>query len=773
MSEHADFRAEAIRFIEANAPKALWKTATSPFQGHWGGRDAGYSSPAHVAWFEAALVRGWTAPTWPKPYGGGGLSRKQGQILTEELNKRGIPRPLVGFGLSMIGPIILAYATEAQKVFHLTAIAEGRTRWCQGYSEPGAGSDLAGLGCRAELDGDHFVVNGQKIWTSFADKADWIFCLVRTAPTKHSGITFLLIDMATPGIEVRPIELISGNSPFCETFLTDVRVPAENVVGEINAGWGVARALLGHERDSIGEAIINGGSRPPVLANFSLRDHAIDLIGTDDSGRLLDPMLRSAVADHEITRQVGRLTLKRIRDTLQSGGRPGPETSIVKVFGTELNQERWALAQRILGLEGLYWESEDPTNHALARTWLRSRGNTIEGGTSEVQLNIIATKVLGLPRLSSSGKVAPGGVAVTESLALLSEEQEMIRSSATEFAAAQAPIARFREMRSRGEGFDAGLWSEMVELGWSALLMSEDSGGFGMGMAEQILVCEALGRTLAPSPLLSVVLSASVLTDADALAEVAGGAVIALADHEPRWRRGAKQTTAEPVDGKPADGGFRLTGVKSAVLDAAAASAFLVSATGPDGAALLVRIEAKSPGVVVSAESRLDGRDSGRLTLSGAVGVAVSSAGLEAARDRATVALCAEMLGAMSAIFGQTLDYLKTRQQFGRPIGSFQALQHRAARLYIDIELCRAAVHAAATTADTDPDQLSLMATMAKVRCSEVFEHVCLEAIQLHGGIGMTEEHDAGLYLKRARVAAATFGTADWHRDRWARLRGY
>ncbi|MFT5685755.1 MAG: acyl-CoA dehydrogenase [Myxococcota bacterium] len=764
----SDFRAEVVAFIEAHAPRELWGTATSPFQGHWGGSDSGYSSPAHVVWFEAALERGWTAPTWPRAYGGGGLSREEGAILIAELNRLGIPRPLVGFGLSMIGPIILSYGTEAQKKLHLTAIARGEVRWCQGYSEPGAGSDLAALACRAERDGDHFVVNGQKIWTSFADKADWIFCLVRTAPVKHSGITFLLIDMATPGIEVRPIELISGNSPFCETFITDVRVPAENVVGEINAGWAIARALLGHERDSIGEAIINGGSRPPVLANFSLRDHAIDLIGRDATGKLADPILRAAVADHEIVRQVGRLTLGRIRDTLGRGGRPGPETSIVKVFGTELNQDRWALAQRILGLEGLYWTNDDPTNHALARTWLRARGNTIEGGTSEVQLNIIATAVLGLPRLSSSGKVTPAGNAPSAA-SLLTDEQAMISDAARDFLANHAPISRARAMRDAATPFDPALWAQMVELGWSALLIDEEADGFGLGMAELALVCEHLGTHLTPSPLLSTVIAAHVFADEpESLTAIAGGAVFALADHEPRARGGVRRTAAEVVEG-----GVRVVGVKSAVLDAAAASSFLVTAVGADGAAVLALVAADAEGVTVTAERRLDGRDSGRVEFSGAVGRVLDAARLPAAIDRATIALCAEMLGSMQSIFASTLDYLKTRQQFNRPIGSFQALQHRAARLYIDIELCRAAVGAAAVAADGDGENLAAMASMAKVQCSEVFEHTALEAIQLHGGIGMTDEHDAGLFLKRARVAAATFGTADVHRDRWAVIRGY
>lgn len=403
MSDLDTFRTEIRDWINTHAPQSLWGTAISPFEGYWGGQDGAFSSEDEQRWFEAALKRGLTAPTWPSQYGGAGLSREQGRVFSEELNRHRIPLPLAGFGLTMLGPILLEYGSPEQQQQHLPPIISGQIRWCQGYSEPDAGSDLASLRTAAIRDGDHYIVNGQKIWTSFADKADWIFCLVRTSTEgrKHAGISFLLIDMRRPGVSVRPIALISGSSPFCETFFTDARVPVANRIGEEGGGWRIARSLLGHERDMIGEAIINGGTRPKVLTDYALREHALATIGRDEAGRLADPIVRDQIARNEMDREVGRLTLHRIRASLRAGGKPGPETSIVKVFGTELNQNRWQLATEIMGEEGLYWSAHAHVSdemEQLTRTWLRSRGNSIEGGSSEIQLNIIATRVLGLPR---------------------------------------------------------------------------------------------------------------------------------------------------------------------------------------------------------------------------------------------------------------------------------------------------------------------------------------------------------------------------------------
>jgi alkylation response protein AidB-like acyl-CoA dehydrogenase len=401
MADLEAFRGEVQRWLAANAPAALrGLVITGEGDGNWGGRRATYDPPAMKDWLQAMASRGWTAPTWPREYGGGGLSGDEARVLRQELAAQKLPPPLIGFGLEMIGPTLLRYGSEAQKRQHIPAIVKGEIRWCQGYSEPDSGSDLASLQTRAERQGDHFVINGTKVWTSYGDLSDWIFALVRTDPKvkKQDGISFLLIDMATPGVSVRPIKLISGKSPFCETRFDDVRVPVANVIGEINGGWSVAKALLGFERnmiaDTFGASRAGGKERSGSrLANLA-RQH-----GLGGEGALTDPVLRDEIAKSEMDERAFALTIQRSRDAAKAGHQPGPESSIFKLYGTELNKRRTELSVRIAGPQGLGWEGPgyDDDELNLTRQWLRARGNSIEGGTSEVQLNIIAKRVLGLP----------------------------------------------------------------------------------------------------------------------------------------------------------------------------------------------------------------------------------------------------------------------------------------------------------------------------------------------------------------------------------------
>ena len=393
MADLETFRAETRRWLEANAPASMRTPPTDLDEFCWGGRKTRY--PADVQrWLDVMAERGWTAPTWPREYGGGGLSKQEAKVLAEEMAKLHLRPPLTGFGLSMIGPLLLQEGSEAQRREHIPRIVRGAIRWCQGYSEPGAGSDLASLQTKAVRDGDHFVLNGQKVWTSYGDRSDWMFILVRTdfEAAKHAGISFLLMDMETPGITVRPVRLISGSSPFCETFLSDVRVPVGNVVGKVNGGWLLAKALLGHERTMIADV-------------FKERDDKQRLVGLarrylgEENGRVTDLVVRDRIAQVEMDQACLDLTLARARANQKAGHRPGPESSIFKYYGTELNQRRRALMIEILGPQALGWEGPGFADEELriTRDWLRSRGNTIEGGTSEIQLNIIAKRVLGLP----------------------------------------------------------------------------------------------------------------------------------------------------------------------------------------------------------------------------------------------------------------------------------------------------------------------------------------------------------------------------------------
>jgi acyl-CoA dehydrogenase len=335
-------------------------------------------------------ARGWTTPEWPKAYGGGGLSREEAKILRAEMRALRCRSPLDSFGIWMLGPALLKYGTEAQKQHYLPQIVRGEIRWCQGYSEPNSGSDLASLATRAEDKGDHFLVNGQKVWTSYADKADWIFCLVRTNPSapKHQGISFVLFDMETPGVSTKPILLISGKSPFCETFFDNVRVPKENVVGEIDKGWDVAKYLLGHEREMI--------SGLGLVAGRPLGQIAADNLGTRD-GLLADTCLRVDIARLEIDAHAFQLALERVGDMAKARQGHPAIPSMLKYYGAELNKRRHELAMVAGGADALEWESERSRGGDAARNWLRTKGNSIEGGTSEVQLNIIAKRILELP----------------------------------------------------------------------------------------------------------------------------------------------------------------------------------------------------------------------------------------------------------------------------------------------------------------------------------------------------------------------------------------
>ncbi len=392
MSELEAFREDTRRWLTEHAPPSMRTPPRSADDVCWGGRKGTYPDDVRQ-WLAIMAERGWTAPTWPREYGGGGLSKEEAKVLAEEMAKQRLRPPLIGFGLEMIGPLLLQVGGEEQKREHVPRIVRGEVRWCQGYSEPGAGSDLAGLQTRAVHDGDDYVLNGQKVWTSYGDKADWMFLLVRTDTThKHGGITFLLMDMETPGVQVRPILLISGASPFCETFISDVRVPRRNVVGQENGGWNIAKMLLRFERNMIADAFKARDDRSRLLTM------ARRYLPTE-GGRLLDPILRDRLTQVEMDQQCLDVTLSRSRDRLKAGQPPGPEASIFKLYGTELNQRRRELMVAIAGPQALGWEGAGFSEEELqlTRDWLRSRGNTIEGGTSEIQLNIIAKNVLGLP----------------------------------------------------------------------------------------------------------------------------------------------------------------------------------------------------------------------------------------------------------------------------------------------------------------------------------------------------------------------------------------
>ncbi|MCI5044621.1 MAG: acyl-CoA dehydrogenase family protein [Aquisalinus sp.] len=381
------FREETRAWLEENCPEEMRTPMSVDKNACWGGKKFKFESDAQKLWLDRMAERGWTVPEWPKEYGGGGLSKAEAKVLAAEMKRIKARPPLVSFGIWMLGPALLKYGTEEQKQRHIPQIVRGEIRWAQGYSEPNSGSDLASLQTKCEDKGDHYLINGQKVWTSYADEADWIFVLVRTDPQakKHEGISFILVDMDQPGVTTKPIKLISGKSPFCETFFDDAKADKDEIVGGLNKGWTVAKYLLTHEREMI-SGMGSGSMRP-------IGDIAAQQIGLDEHGKLADPILRADVARMEIDGLAFMATMERFKDEAKAGQGTGANSSMLKYYGTELNKKRLELMMDSAGSDGLEWGAEED----VAAQWLRTKANSIEGGTSEVQLNVISKRILELP----------------------------------------------------------------------------------------------------------------------------------------------------------------------------------------------------------------------------------------------------------------------------------------------------------------------------------------------------------------------------------------
>jgi alkylation response protein AidB-like acyl-CoA dehydrogenase len=388
------FRAEARDWLEANYPRSLRDDPEAGARAMTGGfKPTGDA----LVWKQRMAEKGWGTPTWPKEYGAGGLSAQEARVLQQEMDAIGAYNPMVGMGLSMFGPTLLEYGTEDQKRRHIPPIVRGELRWCQGYSEPGAGSDLASLQTKCVDAGDHWEVTGSKIWTSGAQWADWCFCLVRTDTSKkHEGISFVLIDMHQPGVETRPIRLIAGSSPFCETFFTNARVEKNDMVGPLNGGWTIGKRLLQHERSGQGGGRMTAGVKPSALAR--------KYVGLDEKGRIADPDLRMRIARNEMDARAHALTVARAAAEAKGNVNPSATTSVMKNSSTWIGQTRAELLIEIMGHQGLGWAGEAFGKDELeaVRAWLSGKAWTIFGGSQEVQNNIVSKRILGLPDTTAS-----------------------------------------------------------------------------------------------------------------------------------------------------------------------------------------------------------------------------------------------------------------------------------------------------------------------------------------------------------------------------------
>jgi len=389
--ELEDFRVVARTWLEENFPASLKGKAALAMAMMEGLKPEGDL----LLWKQRIGAKGWGTPTWPKEYGGGGLTPMQARVLQQEMVKAGAFNPLTfGMGVTMIGPTILDYGTEAQKQKHIPPIVRGDVRWCVGYSEPNAGSDLASLQMKAEDAGDHWKINGQKTWTSGAQWSQWCGALVRTDFTakKHDGISFMLIDMNQAAIEPRPIALIAGASPFCETFFTDARAEKDGLLGELNRGWTVGKRLLQHERAS--QTGAPSGARATPLQDIAKR-----YVGEDAEGRLADSDLRTRLTRHLMDAKVHGLTLARAAAESKGASGATNAASVLKNSATNVAQTRAELTLEIMGAQGLGWDGASFTKEEIeaVRGWLSGKAMSIYGGSVEIQNNIISKRILGLP----------------------------------------------------------------------------------------------------------------------------------------------------------------------------------------------------------------------------------------------------------------------------------------------------------------------------------------------------------------------------------------
>ncbi len=389
----ASFRLQTRAWLQANCPAGARGHGPVP----WGSSKVALEPDARL-WLERMAERGWTVPTWPREYGGAELTRDEYTILIEELRRIGARTPLTGRGVNYIGPTILELGTDDQKGRWLPGIARGQGGWAMGYSEPGAGSDLASLGLRAVRDGDHYILNGRKTWTSDAMESDYIFVLARTDPDlpKHQGISLILVDMDQPGVQVRPIRLISGASPFNETLFEDAVASAADVIGGVNRGWTVGKRLLQFERST--HAGINISGSQGGRAAVSRLPGRVKQYAATSGDRIVDPALRARLVRHEQNVHAQRLTQRRTIEELQARA-PGFASSAVKLTGALNEQEANEILLSALGTRGVGWDGDGFAANEIeaTRDWLRQKALTIAGGTKEVQLNIVAKRVLGLP----------------------------------------------------------------------------------------------------------------------------------------------------------------------------------------------------------------------------------------------------------------------------------------------------------------------------------------------------------------------------------------
>jgi acyl-CoA dehydrogenase len=711
------------------------------------------------AWHAELVDHGLAAPGWPREVGGLDLplaDQLDYYRMTTDAGAPPHPCPLS----FIVAPTLIAHGTKKQKDRFLTPLLRADEFWCQGFSEPGAGSDLASLSTRAVRDGEVYRVTGQKVWTTMADRADWMFALVRTGSgDKPSyGITYLLIPMNSPGITVRPLRDISGAAHFAEVFFDEVAVPIENVVGEEGAGWSIMRTSLGHERATA------------FLADeFKYRrtvDRVIDLVvspGLDD-----DRLVRQDVARLESGVRTIAANSARALAAVLRGDDPGGVASVNRLVKSEFEQHMHALALRAAGPYAALGSraSDAVDNGRWTFGYLMSRATTIGAGTAEIQRNTIAESVLGLPSHRGEGTHA-AAVTPGAPLAAPEEDERDLREVLAATLHAKVDEAALLDRKRPIDAAEPEVWSALTEFGLPGLAVDEYLGGAGARPRLLYAAIEEAAKALAPAPLVPTVIALDVALQCGAktlVQRITAGAAAAFAVpvNDSGWVTNGPEL--------PEWDGKRLSGVVPVVAGAPSAEVFAVLARVAGGE-VLVSVDASADGVDVTAQQPLDLTATiGSVTLT-AVDAEVLADGndvarvLSTARRQAVLAVAADSVGVASRALRMAVQWAGERHQFGRAIGSFQAVSHRCADMLVALEGARSQVLAAA---EADLEKSGYLADLATAAALDAAVMATEGALQIHGGIGFTWEHPMHLLLRRARANAVLIGRADALRNRAA-----
>jgi acyl-CoA dehydrogenase len=714
------------------------------------------------AWHAELVDNHLAAPGWPKSVGGLELGLEDQLDYYRMTTAAGAPPHPCALSF-IVAPTLIQHGTQAQKDRFLRPLLRADEFWCQGFSEPGAGSDLASLSTMAVRDDDVYRVTGQKVWTSMADRADWMFALVRTGPPGRStdGITYLLIPMDSAGITVRSLRDISGAAHFAEVFLDDVEVAVENRVGAEGEGWSIMRTSLGHERATA------------FLADeFKYRRTADQVIKMIVSRGLdTDRMVRQDVARLEAGVRTIAANSARALAAVLRGEDPGGVASVNRLVKSEFEQHMHALALRAAGpyaaLGSRAADAMDKGRWTFG--YLMSRATTIGAGTAEIQRNTIAETVLGLPSHRGEGTrtaaVIPGAP-----LAVADDDERELRAVLAKALEASVDTKALLNLDRPIDASDSAVWSALVEFGLPGLAVEESLGGAGARPRLLYAAIEEAAKALAPAPLVPTVtaLDVAVQVGARAVAEqITAGARAAFAVPlcDSGW------VTIGPE--LPEWDGSRLTGMVPVVAGAPAAEVLLVLArNAASGAEVLVSIDPAHEAVDVEAHQPLDLTATvGSVRMTRTAGEVIADGDelrerLRNSRRQALLAVASDSIGVGSRALAMTVAWAGERQQFGRPIGSFQAISHRCADMLVALESARSQVLAAA---ETDADTPDYVVDLAAAAAFDAAVGLAESAIQIHGGIGFTWEHPAHLLLRRAQANAVLMGRVTALRDRAAR----